>query len=151
MYKLYINPLLVQLEETNLGSRIGNVLCNATARADDVTLMASSDEEMQVLINMASRFANMEGYKLQPKKSVLLHVKTRKNDLVPDIHMQLGDENLSSVTKASHLGILRTKSLKENVKLNVEENIKKARRCVYSIFGEGSMAVMALILKLLFI
>ena len=52
LYKLYINPLLVHLEETNLGSKIGNVLCNATTCADDVTLMASSDEQMQVLINM---------------------------------------------------------------------------------------------------
>ena len=72
LHKLYINPLLVQLEETNLGSRIGKVLCNATACADDLALMASSDEEMQVLINIDSRFANMEGYKLQTKKSVLL-------------------------------------------------------------------------------
>ena len=36
--KLYINPLLEQLGNSHIGSRIGNILCNASACADDIAL-----------------------------------------------------------------------------------------------------------------
>jgi hypothetical protein len=38
---------------------------------------------------------------------------------------------------AVHLGIIRTTSLTENMTINVEENIKKARRSAYGLFGGG--------------
>ena len=41
------------------------------------------------------------------------------------------------VDNAVHLGIIRTTSLKENTITNVEENIYKARRCAYGLFGSG--------------
>ncbi|CAC5412451.1 unnamed protein product [Mytilus coruscus] len=68
LYKLFINPLLNMLETSNLGCRIGNILCNTSACADDVALMSKKTSDMQVQINMANTFAGMEGYKLQPKK-----------------------------------------------------------------------------------
>ncbi|CAC5404045.1 unnamed protein product [Mytilus coruscus] len=68
LYKLYINPLLNMLETSNLACRIGNILCNTSACADDVALISKKTTDMQVQINMANTFAGMEGYKLQPKK-----------------------------------------------------------------------------------
>ena len=40
----------------------------------------------------------------------------------------LGPNKMPTVEKATHLGIIRTHSLKENMCANVDENIKKARR-----------------------
>ena len=79
LYKLYINPLLNHLENSNLGAKIGNILNNVSACADDVALLSISDTEMQIKINMAKDFAGMEGYKLQPKKSVSIHVRSVKS------------------------------------------------------------------------
>jgi hypothetical protein len=134
--KLYINPLLERLENSHIGSRIGNILCNASACADDIALNRT-ESDMQIQINMAQDFAGMEGYKLQPKKSVLIHicpVKTRALDKVP---FMLGTEEMPMVENATHLGIIRTISLKQNVTQNVEENIKKARRSAYAPLGNG--------------
>jgi hypothetical protein len=39
----------------------------------------------------------------------------------------LGTEEMPMVENATHLDIIRTGSLKQNVTQNVEENIKKAR------------------------
>jgi hypothetical protein len=47
----------------------------------------------------------------------------------------LGPNKMPTVEKATHLGIIRTHSLKENMCANVDENIKKARRSAYSLFG----------------
>jgi hypothetical protein len=49
----------------------------------------------------------------------------------------LGPNKMPTVEKATHLGIIRTHSLKENMRANVDENIKKARRSAYSLFGSG--------------
>ena len=44
---------------------------------------------------------------------------------------------MPTVESALHLGIIRTTSLKDNMIKNVEENIKKARRSAYGLFGGG--------------
>ena len=51
LYKLYINPLLERLENSQIGSIIGNVLCNASTCADDIALMSRTDSDMQIQIN----------------------------------------------------------------------------------------------------
>ena len=138
LYKLYINPLLERMEHTNLGTKIGNVLCNATACADDVALLSNLDDDIQILVNMSNDFANMEGYRLQPTKSVLLNVRptaSRKREL--ETRLELGKDEMPTVQHATHLGMIRTCMMKENIRENVDENIQKARRSAYGLFGGG--------------
>ena len=79
LYKLYINPLLKRLEATNIGLRIGNISINRTACVDDVALLSENPVHTQILINMAYDYAYMEGYELQPTKSVALNIKAKPN------------------------------------------------------------------------
>ena len=58
--------------------KIGNGNCNASACADDVALMSIREHETQVMINIAHEFATMEGYKLQPAKSVIINIQPNK-------------------------------------------------------------------------
>lgn len=44
---------------------------------------------------------------------------------------------MPNVERAVHLGIIRTTSAMDNIKENVDENIKKARRSAYALFGCG--------------
>jgi hypothetical protein len=50
---------------------------------------------------------------------------------------KLGAKTMPTVESAVHLGIIRTTSLTENMSINVEENINKARRSAYGLFGGG--------------
>jgi hypothetical protein len=70
LYKLYINQLLNMYETTGIGYRIGNISVNSTACADDIALISEEQDQTQILINMAYDYAYMEGYELQPTKSV---------------------------------------------------------------------------------
>jgi hypothetical protein len=85
---------------------------------------------------MAYDYVYMEGYELQPTKSVILNIshkqcKHESNNLT----FTIGPNKMPSVESATHLGIIRTTSLKGNMTANVEENIKKkARR---SLLGVG--------------
>jgi hypothetical protein len=77
---------------------------------------------------MAYDYAYMEGYELQPTKSVVLNIphkqcKKEHNNLT----FSLGPNKMPSVESATHLGIIRTTSLKGNMTANVEENIKKSK------------------------
>ena len=138
LYKLYINPLLDRLEQSGLGCKIGNVLCNVTACADDVALISQKATDMQSQINMSNDFAEMEGYKLQPQKSVAIRIKPSSTRKISERHQYtLGDGIMPNVEKAVHLGVIRTSSAKQNVEENVQENITKARRSAYALFGCG--------------
>jgi hypothetical protein len=77
---------------------------------------------------MAYDYVYMEGYELQPTKSVILNIshkqcKHESNNLT----FTIGPNKMPSVESATHLGIIRTTSLKGNMTANVEENIKKSK------------------------
>ena len=78
----------------------------------------------------------MEGYELQPTKSVVLNIthKQRKQEH-NNLTFTLGPNKMPSVERATHLGIIRTTSLKGNMTANVEENIKAA---FWNMFPIGS-------------
>lgn len=50
LYKIYVDPLLHNLQCSNLGMFIGDIPCPATACADDVTLNSSKSCDTQTLI-----------------------------------------------------------------------------------------------------
>ncbi|XP_053372915.1 uncharacterized protein LOC128546427 [Mercenaria mercenaria] len=136
LYKIYVNPLLDRLVDANIGSSIGSVRCSTSACADDICLCADSLIEVQGLLNISAEFANMERYLLQPKKSVHIHVNPRRKNNT-HLPLILNGSELPTVKRALHLGIIRTESLLNNQKENVDENLKKARRKAYSLFGSG--------------
>ena len=108
--------------------KIGNVNCNASACADDIALMSRREHETQVMINIAHEFATMEGYKLQPAKSVIINIQPNKRkQSMMDQEYILGNNVMPNVKQAVHLGIIRTNTLAYNITVNAEENIKKSR------------------------
>ena len=75
---------------------------------------------------MAYDYAYMKGYELQPTKSVVLNIshKQRKQES-NNLTFTIGPNTMPSVESATHLGIIRTTSLKGNMTATVEENILK--------------------------
>ena len=140
LYKLYINPLLDQLQNVNVGHWIGNINNTNTGCADDIALISQDIYDSQIMVNMAVNFAKSEGYELQPKKRVVIDIREKnknKTNTVEDIHLKMGDTPMLNVDRATHLGIIRTTSMKSNIRANVDENITKSRRSAYSLFGSG--------------
>ncbi|CAC5409622.1 unnamed protein product [Mytilus coruscus] len=132
--------LLNMYETTEAGYRIGNISVNSTACADDIALISEEPDQAQLLINMACDYAYMEGYQLQPTKSVVLnHNKQEAKKGPRNNNLYHGPQEMPSVKSATHLGIIRTTSLKENMTANVEENIKKAH---IASLEEDSMVIM---------
>ena len=49
----------------------------------------------------------------------------------------MGNITMPEVEQATHLGIIRTTTMKHNIQTNVDENITKTRRSAYSLFECG--------------
>ena len=107
LYKLYINPLLDRLEASGLGLKIGNISVSNTACADDIALIISEiPVEAQTLVNMATDFAFMEGYQLQPTKSVVINVSSKKNQTYNSKSpLQIGSNNMPFADNAYISGL----------------------------------------------
>jgi hypothetical protein len=69
-----------------------------------------------------------------PAKSVALSIRAKSKKKSLNVkNYKLGAKTMPTVESAVHLGIIRTTSLTENMTINVEENIKKARRSAYGL------------------
>ena len=66
--------------------------------------MSRTDSDVQIQINMAQYFAGMEGYKLQPKRSVSIHIRPVKTRALDKVPIMLGTEEMPMVENATHLG-----------------------------------------------
>ncbi|MCG8032572.1 MAG: reverse transcriptase family protein, partial [Candidatus Thiodiazotropha taylori] len=136
LFKVYNNEMLNRMVDSGLGTRIGAINCVAPTCADDVALSSDRADDLQSLINIGVDYSELEKFQLQPTKSVVLS------------HLTLGDKNrkgmeetwtmygepMPVVTEASHMGILRSHCTEESA---VRDNIKKARRTLYSLMSSG--------------
>jgi hypothetical protein len=133
---VYINPLLDILSNSGLGIKIGNINCCAPTCADDVALISNNPLELQTMIDIVVDFSKREGYLLQPTKSVVLQVKSKcKSMEINEGFWKLNDCNMPIVTQASHIGIQKSENCPTMT--TVTENIRKARRALYSLMGTG--------------
>jgi hypothetical protein len=90
------------------------------------------------MVNMAPDSANLEGYELQPKKSVAIHIRgNNKQCETTNEKLNMGNITVPEVEQATHLCIIRTTTMNHNIQTNVDENITKARRSADSLFGCG--------------
>ena len=127
LYKIYVNQLLDELCDAQVGGTIGNINCCAPACADDITLTASNPKDAQVLIDIAVDYSHREGYNLQPTKSVVLPLKANNSKkLKHDQLYTMDGQEMPVVEKTTHIGI--TRSANNSVMTTIEENIKKSQK-----------------------
>jgi hypothetical protein len=76
----------------HLVHNINNIAC-----ADDIALVSENPDQAQALINMAYDYAYMEGYELQPTKSVVLNISQKQNNSVLTCSSLIKVQCLSSI------------------------------------------------------
>ena len=63
------------MNKTGLGAKVRDIICNTSTCADDVTINTYSDQDAQILIDIAADFTNQERYELQPSKTHIVRIK----------------------------------------------------------------------------
>ena len=133
LYKLYINELLVDLEENNMGKSIGTNYSGCPTCADDLSLMSDCSSEFGSMLSIAYNYACQHRYIIHPEKSVAV-CKNKANQANQEDWM-LGDTNISVQDQTVHLGLIRASSRES--KLNVMNRISIARKTLYSLINVG--------------
>ncbi|XP_071161016.1 uncharacterized protein [Mytilus edulis] len=134
LYKIYNNNLLMELQETRLGFRMGNVYLGCPTCADDIALLSSNPNELQCMLSTLHRHAVQDRVSIHPKKTKAV-VFSKSNSIKSTLSWKLGDSDISPSNQTVHLGILRSE-LKEN-NLNLEDRISLARRTMYALISTG--------------
>jgi hypothetical protein len=57
LYKIFVQDLLLELEENSLGYHLGNVYIGTPTCADDVAIIERDSNNLQIMINVISRYA----------------------------------------------------------------------------------------------
>ena len=139
LYKIYVNSLLKKIINTGIGSKVGDIICNTSACADDVTINATTESEAQILLDIAADFAKQERYELQPSKANTIRIKpsNRTSKGKPTHPLKLNGSDIPEVEEATHIGLKQTDLISKTAEVNVENNIKKARRATYSLMASS--------------
>ena len=56
LYNLYVDDLLVELKNSGLGARVGDIYTGAPMYADDLALIASSSEKLQGVLDIVQNY-----------------------------------------------------------------------------------------------
>ncbi|CAC5392439.1 unnamed protein product [Mytilus coruscus] len=72
LYKIFIEDLLKQLEDSNIGLYLGTNYTGCPTCADDILLLSNSDEEMQIMLNVVDTYSKEHQYNIYPEKSLLI-------------------------------------------------------------------------------
>ena len=135
-YKVLNDGLLDRLTIAKYATRIGPVICVAPACADDSVVAADCPEVLQSLLDIGVDYSKIERYILQPVKSVVIETlnKLRRSREKSNNPWDLDGDNMPTVDKIMHVGICRSAYTDETA---VAENVKKARRTLYSMMSAG--------------
>ena len=106
LFNLYSEIVLKSLEEVRAGVSINGVKLNNIRYADDTVLVASSEGELQDLINVLSRESEEYGLSVNTKKTKCMVISKQKAG--PECKLYLGEEQIEQVTEFNYLGSMLT-------------------------------------------
>ena len=134
-YKVYINPALETLDESELGVWIGPVNVSGTGVADDLYLNSDTPSKLQALLEIASHYGQRYKIKYGASKTKITVVGSQVDmkfyaDTKPWI---MDNEQVKVVEDNDHLGQI-VSGLRQEEK-NLDERISKGRKNLYGLMG----------------
>jgi hypothetical protein len=119
--------LLVCLDKAGVGVQVSNQLINSLLFFDDITLIANSEQELNTLLDITSKFADKWKLKFNDTKSKVMVVSRR---IDREKVWKLGDNCIHETNEYKYLGVYVTRTLKSNyhvqtyIKDNMDNKIK---------------------------
>ena len=130
LYKRYNNPLLLQIEDHNLGTNIGDTNVGAPTVADDISMLPQTPVDTQVMLHTVTNNAKLDKVNFNATKSdVVIYNSNNKGNT----KWEIGENIIESSSSTTHLGLQR----EDNNKFNIQPKVQIARRTMYSLLGAG--------------
>jgi hypothetical protein len=123
---------LDELERNSIGLHLGDIYVGTPTCADDLALLSSSVDEMQLMLNVVHRYSQQHFYNLHSTKTNIVEFSKQNNI---ENSWKLDGNKLCTTRSTTHLGLER--SDKQESEINIEERIKTSRRTKYSLMSSG--------------
>ena len=134
-FNIFINDLLIQIDHSECGLKIGKTKVNGFAYADDITLLSSSITGLQRLINMCTSYADTWRFSFGAQKSKTMHIGHTKFRTQPQWYLGEPSNVISSVTELNLLGVIYSSSRKYDC--HVSNRVSAARRAMFRFHKVG--------------
>jgi len=133
LFNVYVNDLLLSLQENQLGFRIGQHSFSHVAYADDVTLVAAQPDDLQALINKCTDYADKWRFTYGLKKTTCMIIGRCPMTTLPS--WELKGEPIKVAEEMTILGI----SLPASPATHVANRVSAARRSIFGFAEAGSL------------
>ena len=104
LFSVFINGLLQELSGSAVGIKLGSMLINHLAYADDIVLLAENESDLQQLLDVAENWCKKWRIKVNISKSKTIHFRN-KNQQCGEFRHQFGGELLEQVKSYKYLGV----------------------------------------------
>ena len=134
-FRIFINPCLVTLDESNLGYWIGPVCVSTTGVADDIFLQSDNQHNLQYLLDIASKTGKQYRIIYGAAKTKITVVGS-KLDMEYYKEMSpwtMDDEKVEVVENNEHLGLVVSGEREEEK--NIDDRLRKGRGSLFSLLG----------------
>ena len=136
LYKSYVNGLLSNLRNERCGYFIGTSFVGAPTVADDVSLMASPDVQLQHMIDQSFQYACRERYLFNTSKCLITaHEPNTKNRQIA--FWSMNNNLIKQEDFVDHLGLKVCTNRVINNQNTVQLKINTLNRTTYSLMGTG--------------
>ena len=134
-YKQYNNPIQMELNESDLGAKIGNYNISNIAVADDLLGVSNNPNNLQIILNKIASYGRKYRVEFSAKKMKITVIGSKVDqkywkDTSP---WSMNNINIEVVEDNEHLGQII--SGVNPVQKNIDLNIDKTRKCLFSLMG----------------
>ena len=114
LFNLYVNDLANDIKDAGIGVKCGDDLVSVLLYADDICLIAESEQELQKLLDILNSWCVKWKMQVNTQKSQIVHfrnnAKTRSNAV-----FNFGDDRIDIVSSYKYLGLVITEHMDYHV------------------------------------
>ena len=114
LFNLYINTLIEDIKDSNIGVHVNSIIVSIFCYADDIILLAPTEKELQALINILNCWTVKWRMKVNVQKSNIIHFR-KKRQKQTTFNFKLGSFPLSKISEYKYLGFFLQEHLDFNV------------------------------------
>ena len=122
LFSMFCNDLIVELNELGLGIHVGGIDICSLVYADDIAIMADSEDKLQIMIDHIYQWCCKWRLKLNIDKSQVIHFR-KKNVQQTDYMFKVCNANINITAEYRYLGIIFDEFLNFN---SCAETLSKA-------------------------
>ena len=132
LFNIFIDDIVREVKSLGLGVQIGDIKISSLLYADDMTLLAESESDIQCMLDVVQKYSEKWKFCFSSKKSVVVVYGVRRQKAV----FRIGEEVVSEESVFRYLGVNLSRTW--SWKRLKDEQCMKARKRISEMWARGA-------------